>query len=124
MRVLSVRKPYAHLIIMGLKPFENRTWWTNHRGPLLIHAGGRWHADPVEEIERRFGIAISPELALGGIVGIANLTAIVTASDHLSFEGPFGWKMDNARALPFVPLRGMQGLFNASHPEALIEPTS
>jgi hypothetical protein len=38
MKTLSVRQPYAWLIVAGFKTIENRTWRTNYRGPLQIHA--------------------------------------------------------------------------------------
>ena len=40
MKVLSVRQPYASLICYGIKKAENRTWKTDYRGKLLIHASG------------------------------------------------------------------------------------
>jgi hypothetical protein len=39
-KVLSVRQPYATLICAGVKTIENRTWKTDYRGKLLIHASG------------------------------------------------------------------------------------
>jgi hypothetical protein len=33
MKTLSVRQPYAWLIVAGFKPIENRTWRTTYRGP-------------------------------------------------------------------------------------------
>lgn len=36
---LSVRRPWANLIINGHKTVENRTWTTSCRGELVIHAG-------------------------------------------------------------------------------------
>lgn len=36
--VLSVRQPHADDLIYGRKRFENRTWATNYRGRLYIHA--------------------------------------------------------------------------------------
>ncbi len=39
MRALTIRQPWAWAITCGLKRVENRTWSTNYRGPLLIHAG-------------------------------------------------------------------------------------
>lgn len=36
MRALSVRNPYATMIMSDQKPFEFRTWQTNYRGDLLI----------------------------------------------------------------------------------------
>jgi len=39
-KVLSIRQPYASLICYGIKKAENRTWKTDYRGKLLIHASG------------------------------------------------------------------------------------
>ena len=36
MKALSVRNPYAHLIMVGEKELEFRTWQTDYRGDLLI----------------------------------------------------------------------------------------
>lgn len=44
MKVLSVKQPWAWLITNGIKQVENRTWKTNHRGDLLIHACKEWDA--------------------------------------------------------------------------------
>lgn len=41
MKVLSIRQPWATLICLGVKPIENRTWQTKHRGALAIHASGQ-----------------------------------------------------------------------------------
>lgn len=38
METLSVRQPYATLIVAGVKETEYRSWPTKHRGPLLIHS--------------------------------------------------------------------------------------
>lgn len=35
---LSVRQPFASLIVDGYKPVENRSWKTDYRGPVWIHA--------------------------------------------------------------------------------------
>ena len=37
---LSIRQPWAWLVAHGWKNIENRTWQTNYRGRLLIHAAG------------------------------------------------------------------------------------
>lgn len=39
MRTLTVKQPWASLIVMGIKDVENRTWTTPYRGRILIHAG-------------------------------------------------------------------------------------
>ena len=38
MKVITIKQPWASLIVSGLKNIENRTWKTNFRGRVLIHA--------------------------------------------------------------------------------------
>ena len=40
MKVLTIKQPYASMIINKYKTYEFRSWKTNYRGKLLIHAGG------------------------------------------------------------------------------------
>lgn len=39
MKVITIKQPWASLIVAGIKDIENRTWKTNFRGRVLIHAG-------------------------------------------------------------------------------------
>lgn len=39
MKTLSVHQPWASMIVKGIKNIENRTWKTDYRGKILIHAG-------------------------------------------------------------------------------------
>lgn len=39
MRALTLWQPWASLIAWGLKQYETRSWRTDYRGPLAIHAG-------------------------------------------------------------------------------------
>ncbi len=41
MKVLSIKEPYASLIMNGDKKIETRSFKTNYRGPLYIHASGK-----------------------------------------------------------------------------------
>jgi hypothetical protein len=38
MKALTVKQPWAYLICLGIKDIENRSWKTNFRGKVLIHA--------------------------------------------------------------------------------------
>ena len=38
---LSMHQPWASLLVMGIKVHEGRTWYTQHRGRLWIHAGSK-----------------------------------------------------------------------------------
>ncbi len=39
MKVLTLKQPWASLVANGYKIYEFRSWKTNYRGELLIHAG-------------------------------------------------------------------------------------
>src|SRR5262249_34288315 len=67
---LSVRQPWAELIIPGRKSIEVRTWWTEYRGLLWIHASLKKNA----ELDHQFGFV---NLFRGGFVGRVALTTIV-----------------------------------------------
>lgn len=38
MKVLSIKEPWASLIMNGTKKIETRSWKTNYRGEIYIHA--------------------------------------------------------------------------------------
>lgn len=40
MKAITIKQPWASLIVHGIKDIENRNWRTNHRGRVLIHAAG------------------------------------------------------------------------------------
>lgn len=118
MRALSIRQPWAWLIVAGHKDVENRDWATGYRGPFLVHAGKALTLDYWEEVstwvQMEFGIQV-PEpdaLPLGGIVGVAQLAGCVQHSESRWFAGPHGLLVRDARPLPFVPWRGMLSFFH------------
>jgi ASCH domain len=67
---LSVRQPWAELLISGRKSIEVRTWAPDYRGRLWLHTGLK--ADP--EPERLFGLA---DTYKGGFIGSIALAAVV-----------------------------------------------
>jgi hypothetical protein len=109
-KVLTVKQPWAFLIVMGIKPVENRDWQTTHRGLLLIHAGQSY--DPQPDLEREFGID-PKRLTYGAVIGSVELTDIVTDHPSRFFVGRYGWVLQNARPIDPVPLRGQLRIFNA-----------
>ncbi len=111
-RCLSIRQPWAWLIVNGHKDIENRSWSTKYRGPLLIHASARKPpSDFLSDIERCYGVDLPKTFDLGGIVGLANVVDCVSSSPSVWMQGPVGWKLANAQTLPFLPVRGKLGLF-------------
>ena len=106
MRVLTVRQPWASLLVTGRKDIENRTWATHYRGPVYILAG---KCTPDRQECDRLGIEAS-ELPCGGIIGRVILRGCVTASSSPWFSGPIGWQFDEASACELYPFRGALGL--------------
>jgi hypothetical protein len=113
MKVLTVRQPWASLIIAGRKDVESRTRYTYHRGRLAIHAG--LQIDPE-------GVRAHPHLARqleverwrGFILGTVTLVdCIDDSSSEWANPGAWHWLLSNPRpyARP-VPAKGKLGLWN------------
>lgn len=50
MKAITIKQPWASLIVEGKKDIENRTWKTNFRGRVLIHAGVTIDNNAVDKI--------------------------------------------------------------------------
>jgi hypothetical protein len=120
MKILSVRQPWASLIVSGVKDVENRTWPTKYRGPVLIHSSRRVDDVTSGDIERRFGVLLPPELPLGGIVGMTEIVDCVKphASRWYAFAH-WAFVLTNSRSVPFVKWKGALLLRDA--PAELLE---
>ena len=66
---LSIRQPWAELVISGRKPIEIRSWSTRYRGRIWIHAAQ--HVD--QQLDERYGLS---SLFRGGFIGSVELTSI------------------------------------------------
>jgi ASCH domain len=81
LRALSIRQPWAWLVVSGYKDIENRSWRTNHREPLRIHASPNRSEFEARrsEIQKRHRVKIPPEeeLNFGGIVGLVEVVDCV-----------------------------------------------
>ena len=119
-RAITVCQPWAAAIVAGFKRYENRTWSTRYRGPLLIHAGlsTRWVGSGREAIEG-LGIPVPP-LAFGAILGSVDLVRCFEFPRHATqqaksdplAEGPVCWELARPRRLAeAVPCKGSLGLF-------------
>ena len=117
MKAISVRQPWAWLILYAGKDIENRTWATNHRGPLLIHAGQQrpTRADMEWCAAFRGKLSIDPPpkeaLEYGAIVGQVELVDCVTQSKSCWWQGPVGWQLAKPKRMRPRPIAGRLGLF-------------
>ena len=117
MKVITIRQPWAWLIVNGYKDVENRSWPTRYRGPLLIQASANLPSRRNLEEARAFalkrGVIVPDDLKTGGIIGMVRLEDCVTKSRSRWFEGPIGWRLSRPKKLPFLPLKGQLGIFDA-----------
>jgi hypothetical protein len=117
MKMLTVRQPWAALIVAGIKPVENRTWSTEYRGPVLIHAGLKWDDRDVSDIVCERGGALRDiypdDMRTGAVIGIADLVDVVEHHRSKYFIGPYAFVFENARRFPFVLTGGSLGLRDA-----------
>ncbi len=136
MKALSIRQPWASLIVLGLKDIENRTWSSRYRGPVLVHASkGMTRTEHEDAIE--FAIdairAAPPKSGLfggaktialgelgfafdalprGGIIGSVEIVDCVAYSESPWYVGDYGFVLQNPKPLPFTPLKGALGFFD------------
>ena len=124
MKCLSLKQPFAELVVSGRKTIELRSWNTHYRGPFLVHASG--NAD--EDACSRFGMD-PRSLAKRVIMGKALLYDVKEykgdgefardrekhlATDNYS-SSRFGFILKDAvRFKEPIPMKGMLGFFEAS----------
>lgn len=120
---LSLRQPWAWLVIYGGKDIENRKWSTKFRGRVWIHAASKMTDDDFEEA---FWAArdVAPEiqipdirfLDLGGIIGSVEITECCAHHPSPWFFGPKGFVLRNPEPCEFKPCRGSLGFFKPTQP--------
>ena len=115
MRALSIRQPWAWLVVNGYKDIENRTWSTNFRGRIYVHAGQRMVVGDYpgqREYIAETGIVIPSHLARGAIVGEVTINGCLTVADSPWFCGPYGFTLADPVAYEVpIPYRGQLGFF-------------
>ncbi len=108
MKVLTIKQPWASLIILGYKRFEFRSWQTKYRGDLLIHAG----LGVDKEAMTRLAKYLPEELPKGEIIGKVKLVDCIKMSPEFKelllnenseiyknsvFKENYGWQMTDVQ---------------------------
>jgi hypothetical protein len=117
MKALSIRQPWAWLIVHGGKDIENRSWHTKLRGRFLVHAAKVMTKED-HRAARQFcyerDLPLPPafeQLQRGGIVGSVELVDSVDTSESPWYMEQKGFVLRDPKPLPFVPLKGRLGFF-------------
>ncbi len=125
MKAITIRQPWATLIMQGVKRYEFRSWKTNYRGEVLIHAGKGIDKEAVERLSKYLP---EGELPLGKILGKVTVTDCVPMSEEFadmlskenndiytthSFSRNYGFKLDNVKVFEEpIDAKGQLGFWN------------
>jgi hypothetical protein len=128
MKALTIRQPWADLIVSGRRPFEIRNWRPDYTGWILVHAGKKFD----EEAARRLNL-FAAGLAFGAIIGKVHVDDCIEFTresweqlrpQHMEWThyqpNMFGWRL--SQAVKFersIPWSGSLGLFDV--PDAAIQ---
>lgn len=124
MKVLTIKQPWATLIMQKDKRFEFRSWKTKYRGDILIHAGLGIDKEAVKRLEKY----LPNEIPLGKILGKATLIDCIEITSQFkeelkkencdiytksSFQEKYGWKLENIEIFDNpIEIKGKLGLWN------------
>lgn len=133
MKAISIRQPWAWLIVHGGKDVENRDWATKYRGRVLVHAArGMTRSEWEDAIDtaRHAGVPVDvlrngcnfDQLQRGGVIGAVDIVDCVQQSDSPWFFGTHGFVLRNPAPVPFTPWKGQLGFFDV--PLSAIEAVS
>lgn len=123
MKALTIKEPWATLIIEGYKKYEFRSWKTNYRGKILIHAGLTLDKNKAENFKD-----YNLKYNCGNIIGEAEIIDCILVDDKFNEElkylnnlvyggsdhtDNYAWKLENIKKYDKpIPCKGKLGLWN------------
>ncbi len=106
MKAISLKEPWASLVMNGKKTIETRVWQTKYRGKLLICAS----AIPKSEVS-------------GNAIAVANLVDCrpMTKADERQaccavYDGAYSWVLNKVKPITPFKVKGRLRLFNVTVP--------
>lgn len=125
MKALSIRQPWAWLIIHGGKDIENRSWGTKYRGRFLVHASKgmtKGEYEDAAEFAASIGVTVPPasELLRGGVIGSVELVDSQNTSASPWYMGQKALVLREPRPVQFIRATGQLGFFDV--PSELLAP--
>ena len=109
---LTIKQPWASLIVHGVKNVENRSWATRYRGPIWVHAGAHHdHSRQATTLLRRYSAdMVFPTRAVVGSVTISD--CIRDHDSDWADRNYWHWILTDPEPLAApIPARGAQGLW-------------
>jgi len=116
MKALSLKHPWAELVVQGKKTIETRKWKTNFRGLFYIHASGNIDEGMMNE----FGFKNLPRQM---IIGKAELIDVKEYKNKEEFDKDYdkhfaktfvryGFLLKNASRIKPIPCKGQLNFFD------------
>ena len=126
MRVLSIREPFASLIASGDKKIETRSFKTNYRGELFIHASGKkidksivdntYINNMIKDRKMQFGkIICRVKLVDCVYMDREFINSIKDTKEYqlgLYKEGRYAWILDNVELIEPIIAKGRLNIWN------------
>lgn len=127
MKVITIKQPWATLIAEGYKEYEFRTWKTNYRGDILIHAGKGIDKDAVERfkylnLEYPSGQIIAKAVIIDCIKVDDELRRKLKEKDPIVYKGVisktskdwdgYGFKIENVEKIEPIKINGKLSLWD------------
>lgn len=123
MKALTIKEPWATLIIEGYKAYEFRSWKTKYRGKILIHAGMSLEKENANKFKD-----YNLEYSKGAIIGEAEITDCIFVTKEINEElkkinplvygksghvEKYAWKLENVKKYDKpISVKGQLGLWN------------
>ena len=127
MRALTIKQPWASLIMRCHKDIENRDWPTKVRGVIAVHTSAKLEKSEIEDAcglmrgfipkfsERIFTaeVAARPDLyPTGCIIGTVELVGCAQKSESPWFVGEYGFVLQNPVVFAGpIPCKGKLGFW-------------
>lgn len=130
MKTITIKQPYASLIAAGIKKYEFRTWKSNYRGKLLIHAGKGIDKRAMEKFKN-----YNLEYPAGCIIAICDMVDCVKIDEETremllkenelvygkaamdkSFDG-YGFRLENVKMIEEIPVKGALSFWEYDYKE-------
>lgn len=124
--IISIRQPWAWLVVKGFKDFENRGRVLNVRGECFVHASKQLDRDCEairEAVMLAFGITMPDTFERGGIIGRMFIVKGVRERSRSVWSEGSGYVLDpsRARVCKLFPMRGQLGVWRVDGLERSIE---
>lgn len=117
-KAITLKQPWAELVVLGAKWIETRSWKTEYTGPLYIHASGHFYFSDLElcyQDEDFHAYIPSPHtLQVGKIIGRVYLNGCR--------EAEIVAEILDRRQLVFGDFSPGRWAWELSHPEKLANP--